>query len=428
MGRWNRKQRIALLIAAALAGVMLGLALLSCRGQASPGAASARDGALLSLLELSTPTPAPSLSFVEDAAQPMVAPGYRHARGSAYPLAGEVRANYPLTDVTITISCAYNGDPLYPYRYTVHFPEGSTVCTYRFDSADTLEGTSLTDQMDLGQLHTGVHTLKIIASCEGAKSVELLRVRFYVAGDTWEQIIPEDFNDSYREALAFFGNDPDRFCYRYQWVDRRYILADPDWEETYITVLPGLPEGEAWRVHVDAVPYFEQALSYLRETFVRVSGTNGDSGVLRLSDLVGTYNGCYVSRFTSSLKTISHHGFGTAIDLNAAMSPNLNQPENKAVIDDEVRGHLAYNGIRTENGVSYYDYTYDGGYDVLLCGVPETVVNYLLYELAFYRAGFLWAHYYRSTSDAMHFTLSEHVYGSHDGAGGLRKVFEYIEE
>ena len=54
------------------------------------------------------------------------------------------------------------------------------------------------------------------------------------------------------------------------------------------------------------------------------------------------------------------------------------------------------------------------------------MVNYLLYELAFYRAGFLWAHYYRSTSDAMHFTLSEFVTGTHDD-GGLRKVFDYLE-
>lgn len=423
MARWNRRQRLAICIAAALAGALLGVALLSCG--APQHALGTR--APLTLLEQASPAPEASFAFVEGPERPLMEDGYRHALGTGYPIAGEVRANYPLTGVTVTISCAYHSDPFYPYRYTVYFPEGSEVYTYRLDSTDTLEGTSITGQLDLAELRTGVHTLKVIASSEGAKSVELLRVRFYVMGDAWEQLVPEDFNDSYNEALAFFGGDTDRFCYRYQWVDRRYILADPDWEETYITTIEGLPEGETWRVHVDAVPYFERALAYLRGTYVRVSGTNGDSGPVLLADLVGTYDGCYVSRFTSSLQTISHHGFGTAVDLNAALSPNLNEAENKAVIDGEVRDHLAYNGIVTVDGVPCYDYTYDGAYDALLCGVPETVVNYLLYELAFYRAGFLWAHYYRSTSDAMHFTLSEFVYGSHDGAGGLRKVFDYLE-
>ena len=59
--------------------------------------------------------------------------------------------------------------------------------------------------------------------------------------------------------------------------------------------------------------------------------------------------------------------------------------------------------------------------------VPETVINYLLYELAFYRAGFQWGHYYISTSDGMHFTLTDNIRISHDGNDGLRKVFEYSE-
>ena len=77
----------------------------------------------------------------------------------------------------------------------------------------------------------------------------------------------------------------------------------------------------------------------------------------------------------------------------------------------------------------YYDYTYTG--DSLLWvyrNIPETVINYLLYELAFYRAGFQWGHYYVSTSDGMHFTLTDNIRISHDGNSGLRKVYEYIEE
>ena len=172
--------------------------------------------------------------------------------------------------------------------------------------------------------------------------------------------------------------------------------------------------------------YFEKAFSYLETSFVRVHGTNGDTGLIRASDLITEYNGCYVSRFTSSLKAISHHTFGTAVDVNASMEPNKNTAENKAVIDDDVRGHLFFNGLKEEKGVIYYDFSYDGSYDLDPNGVPQTCVNYLLYEMGFYRAGFGWAHYYKSTSDGMHFCLSEFITYSHDDKeNGLRKVYVY---
>lgn len=78
--------------------------------------------------------------------------------------------------------------------------------------------------------------------------------------------------------------------------------------------------------------------------------------------------------------------------------------------------------------MSYYDYTYTG--DSLLWvfqTIPETVINYIIYELAFYRAGFQWGHYYVSTSDGMHFTLTDNIRINHDGNDGLRKVFDYCE-
>ena len=57
-------------------------------------------------------------------------------------------------------------------------------------------------------------------------------------------------------------------------------------------------------------------------------GTNGDTGLIRASALITEYDGCYVSRFTSSLKAISHHSFGTAVDVNASMEPNKNNDAN----------------------------------------------------------------------------------------------------
>jgi hypothetical protein len=110
------------------------------------------------------------------------------------------------------------------------------------------------------------------------------------------------------------------------------------------------------------------------------------------------------------------------------MGANDNIKENIALINDEVGNYLTYNGIKEEDGVSYYDYSYSGDYSLWVYkNIPESVVNYLLYELAFYRAGFQWGHYYVSTSDAMHFTLTDNIRISHDGNEGLRKVYEYSE-
>ncbi len=60
-----------------------------------------------------------------------------------------------------------------------------------------------------------------------------------------------------------------------------------------------------------------------------------------------------------------------------------NTKENIAIINDEVRNKLVYNGIKQENGDSYYDYTTPAMRCWAYQSVPETVINYLLYELAF---------------------------------------------
>ncbi|MBR0081609.1 MAG: M15 family metallopeptidase [Clostridia bacterium] len=369
-----------------------------------------------------TEAPAPVITFAEDKENPMPDEAML-SLGEPYPLGGTIYSNRKLTAVTVSISCAHNTQEPYPYRVSVRLSKNASGIYTLTDPADG--GKSLAELVDFSKLLVGVHTMKIVASCEDLQSVEIYRCRFRVAGEEWLTIQQENFPDSYPEALAFFGS-PERFLYRYQWVNGRYIMADPEWEEQYIVSVSGYPNGEPWLVHADAAPFFERAFRYLETAYCRVHGTNGDTGVISVGSLITEYNGCYVSRFTSSLKSISHHTFGTAVDVNASMEPNKNTADNKAVIAADVREHLTYNGLVTENDVTYYDFTYDGSYASDPNGVPETCVNYLLYELAFYRAGFEWAHYYKSTSDAMHFCLSEYVTYSHDDkAQGLRKVYVY---
>ena len=382
-----------------------------------------------------TPTPSPTphipsvLTFDESADDPMPKEKSRLAFGHGYKMRGTVQSNYPLTSVSLEITCAYSEDPRYPYVQRVTFDPAKAVYSYPLDDALTLEGASLDSITQFSALDVGIHTLRIFATSTGQPAQEkVFETKFYVLDSTWNTIKKSDFsNNSYETALNFF-KEKDAFLYRYQWVDARYIVADPDWEDAYIVSYDCLPGREPWRIHKLALPYYKTASYYLNNVHVRVSGTNGDPGVLLLRDLIDTYNGSYCSRFTSSEKTISHHAFGTATDLNGGMGANDMQKENIALINTEVRDFLVYNGIKTENGISYYDYTYSG--DSLIWvyqTVPETVINYILYELAFYRAGFQWGHYYVSSSDGMHFTLTDNIRISHDGNGGLRKVFDYSE-
>ena len=186
--------------------------------------------------------------------------------------------------------------------------------------------------------------------------------------------------------------------------------------------------GGRWEVHKKAAGQFKKAVNYMKTVYLRVHGTNGDSGVIKLSELIGSFDGIWNPRFVSDRSFISHHAFGTAIDLNASLDANTNELSNRELIKSEVGSHLTYNGIKNEDGVSYYDFTYDGSHSAKLKGVPTTVVNYLLYELAFYRAGFNWGYYYDHTCDAMHFGLSEFSADVHNTSSrSLRKVRDYID-
>lgn len=344
--------------------------------------------------------------------------GYRHVAGKAFSLSGRIEANKALSSVTLKVYSVFNGN-FKPVNAELAFEE-STL------SADV---SAFNELVDFSVLTPGVHMFSISATGQDGETLKsIASARFYVMEESWEQLEPSHFYDSYPETLAFFGGDTDAFLFPFQRVNGRYIMAHPNWEEKYITTLSAYPNGFPWTVHTFALPNFEKALSYLENVHIRVQGREFDSGVIPLYSLIQSYNGCFVSRFTSSEKYISHHSFGTAVDINAAMEPNLNTAENQQLIRSEVGSYLSYNGILEQNGIPYYSFTYSGNYPKSYNGIPETVINYLLYELAFYRSGFIWAHYYASTSDGMHFALTEYVTHDHQGEFGLRKVFDYISQ
>lgn len=369
-----------------------------------------------------TATPVPQyIRLIESENVPLPAEGEVLAQGEHWNFHGTVESTSALLSVSVTVENPMSDSTVYPYQKTVTFDPAADVRAYTLTSADTLEARALSELVNCTNFKEGLHEITIAAtSAEFPEGVTLANVSFTVTKMDIRPLTQNKFRENYLYALSFFGA-PERFMYNYTPGKEWSVNIEESWRETYLT------KSSLGRCHVDALGQMEQAYAYMQNTRVRVRGANGDSGVIQLYKLVGkeaTYN----PRFVKSLRYVSHHSFGTAIDVNDDLYPNKNSTENWERIRADVQEHLVYNGILTDESGSYYDFTYDGSYTGRLAGVPYTVVNYLLYELAFYRAGFFWGYYYPHTCDAMHFSLSERPASLHDAADtGLRKVFTYAD-
>ena len=110
---------------------------------------------------------------------------------------------------------------------------------------------------------------------------------------------------------------------------------------------------------------------------------------------------------------ISHHGFGTAIDVNYTIPVNTNKYNKETGEDvnwDAIEANikkLKFDGLKNiDEHEKVYCFTFNGPRqgDNL---VPDELRNYLLHEIGFAREGFSWGGYYVSGCDAMHFSLTE---------------------
>ncbi len=348
-------------------------------------------------------------------------------QGLDFNIHGSIYTDSPITSVTAKLASTGGGKTV---SATVTFLPESNVTDYSLASkVEPQGGKSLDTLFDISRLRAGQYQFTLsAATVEQPEPVVLLTAACEIAVEKKHILTQNQFDDNFFDASEFFGGDTEKFLFRYTAKDGRYIATDAEWREAHIVV------SSLGRVHIDALPNFEAANHYLENAYVRVSVFNYKTGkmivgdVLLLKDLVGKAV-TYVPRFQSNLDYISHHTFGTAIDVNDDLYPNKNKPSNHDLIGDDVKNHLTYNGILTdESGVQYYDFTYDGTYPARFLKLPKTIVNYLLYELAFFRAGFEWGFYYETTCDAMHFMLTENDINRHMHSDiGLRKVYDYIE-
>ena len=370
--------------------------------------------------------PAPSpIRLVPEEGLPLPCQAYPLTEKRAFVFGGTVVSEAPLIRVSVMVSDGA-GTVLLSAEAE---PDPATEAATRFplwDKTYPFEDESLSARTDFASLKPGDYVFTLKAANDAAKEVILYTSPFTVTPvSALHTLIPNDLRGTYPAARALLGDDALPFTYRTGTY--RQIQIDNSWVSRNITSV-NTPFGGEWRVNRAAVASFEQAIRYMRTTYIHVGG-KWDSGILRLNRLVQSYAGPYIPRQEENSPFLSPHVLGLAVDLNQNIGPNIAAPDNWAVFCREISENLIYNGIQTKNGYSYYDFTYVGNWGQAYERVPTIVQNYLLYELAFYRAGFFWGVYYDHTCDASHFGLGEYDPSVHsDSPLALRKVFEYIDE
>ena len=359
---------------------------------------------------------------------PLITEGEELTKGVDFNIRGSVYSDSPLTSVTAAMTSRGDGKS---ETQSVTFDPADNMLSYSLDAkADHSGREGLGDLFDTSKLPAGRYLFTLTASSVAqTEPVTLYSVECSISSSRDMFLTQNKFDGSFSEVNAFFKGDTSKFLFQYWIRDGRSISTDTVWREATIV------ESSLGRVNIVAVPYFNLANYYLENTYVCVTIINRkadrqtDGRVTQLKKLISKET-TYVPRFQSNLQYVSHHTLGLAIDVNDDMYPNKNIVTNHELIGNDVRDHLVYNGIKTDDdGQQYYDFTYDGTYSARFARVPKTIINYLLYELAFFRAGFQWGFYYETACDGMHFTLAEFDINRHMYSDvGLRKIYEYIED
>ena len=365
---------------------------------------------------------------------PLPVKGQKLEKERDFNLHGAIYSSSALTSATATLTP--KSEKGKEQTVTVTFDPAADIRSWSIDEkVFTVEKDSLNDGLNFALCLAGSWTLTIRATTAGhpaatrlfAETFDIVPAHeFTTARKGWHMVNQNLFDDNWDEAYAFFGDDLQSFLFAYypgSSVSSQFISTDPAWSKEYLV----FSELRCGKVHIKALPYFNQAAEYLKTTYVKINTPkNPAPRLVQLIKLVDNA-GAFVPRFQKNQEYISHHVLGTAVDINSKTPPNTNHLYNQEIIRTEVRDNLTYDGIGTdEKGVQYYEFTYTGTARAYTQRIPNTIINYLIYELAFYRAGFSWGFYYETTCDAMHFMLTELDINKHiDSDLGLRKVYEY---
>jgi hypothetical protein len=203
---------------------------------------------------------------------------------------------------------------------------------------------------------------------------------------------------------------------------RPYDVADTgiellnEWERDHLIKDFEFP-GMDITINKGAVKQFEAASRLLTGTSVKLVYKDGSVSSFMLGDLVDTaycYNSRYIYPTTASAGgallpdkwrwSLSLHSWGVCVDINARVQVNGQRGINFYAIKDGAVRLRRLPGVDSDGAVVL---AYDG-YPRKGSLVPDDVLNYILYELAFKPAGFYWGAYFgNNRTDPMHFTLIE---------------------
>ena len=371
------------------------------------------------------PEPDPTIRFLPEEGLPLPSEDWALTEKRTFAFGGTVVSEVPLTFVSVTVSDR-EGQTLLEVAAEPDPEDEAATCFPLWDRTYPFEDQSLSALTDFASLAPGTYTFTLKAANGALGEVVLYASAFTVERTTaLHTLMPNDLRGTYPAAQAYLGEDSLPFTYTTGTYDQIWI--DNGWLYRNLISI-NTPFGDSWRVNKAAKEPFEQAIRYMRTTYIHVGG-KWDSGIIRLTRLVRSYNGPFIGRQEENSPFLSPHVLGLAVDLNTYTGLNEAVPDNWATFCREISENLVYNGIQEKNGLKYYDFTYTGNWGTEYARVPTILQNYLLYELAFYRAGFFWGVYYDHTCDASHFGLGEYDPEIHSSSPlALRKVFEYIDE
>ena len=369
--------------------------------------------------------PDPTIYLVPEDDLPLPCPEYHLTEKRGFVFGGTVVCDVPLTGVSVTIG-DQNGQVLQLVEAAIEADDEDAACFPLWDRTYPFEDDSLSARTDFASLKPGEYTFTLKAANALVGEVTLYTAPFTVEKATaLHTLIPNDLRGTWSAAEAYLGQGVLPFTYRTGTFGQ--IQIDSSWVSRNMVEI-NTPFDGPWKVNEAAREPFQKAVEYMRNTYIHVGG-KWDSGVMRLGNLVASYTGPYVAREESYTPFLSPHVLGLAVDLNGGIGLNDAVPDIWPTFCKEISENLIYNGIREKNGYRYYDFTYIGTWGTAYERVPTIIQNYLLYELAFYRAGFFWGVYYEHTCDAKHFGLGEYDPEIHsDSPLALRKVFEYIDD
>ena len=296
----------------------------------------------------------------------------------------------------------YSQEPLQEVRVTIYDATGTAVISQleTLTASKTYQYSlrNIDARVKFGSLGSGSKRLVITARTGG--QIHTLASAAFTVEYPWVQV-PKRTN-----LDAYFGNESYRFYYQRVSTAGREITVDPQWVQENIVTLPFCHKPYN-QVHATAQWAFAAARAAIASTIVTVQYDDGQVSFPLESLVLGHVgDGCYVPRLTQSL-SVSGHSFGLTIDLNTGLAVNgqvAGSDANYQKILAEVAKLSYVDGI-TWDGTSYHTLRYRGSIPATGT-LPEALMNYVLYELAFYPYGFYWGGYFSST-DAMHFTLFE---------------------